>query len=251
MNETNHPARRLRHGDRPTEPLTFEDAAANKAAEEGKLPNGGMHDSIFVKVWGDAGGGDSGRRALANYAFELGRASRQVANKAEVEQVQIADVDHFVKSSIRDFADFREDVERLSTTAHRATLKHIRKAIYDTIDARVRNSVIAALASRATPPATTGASTVLTDERRDELARAVNLDGSMLVGKRCDYWRAYARAIEREVAAQAGQVAVPDFRNVTEVKRTSDQSLTITFASCASCSKFERAAAPSPAKESK
>jgi hypothetical protein len=90
------------------------------------------------------------------------RASRQVANKAEVEPVQTADVAHFVKSSIRDFADFREDVERLSTTAHRATLKRIRKDIYDTIDARVRNSVIAALASRATPPATTGASTVLT-----------------------------------------------------------------------------------------
>ena len=38
MNETNHPARRLRHGERPTEPLVFEDAAANKAAEEGELP---------------------------------------------------------------------------------------------------------------------------------------------------------------------------------------------------------------------
>ena len=37
MNETNHPARRLRHGDRPTEPLVFEDDAANKAAEEGGL----------------------------------------------------------------------------------------------------------------------------------------------------------------------------------------------------------------------
>jgi hypothetical protein len=153
MNETNHPARRLRHGDRPTEPLTFEDAAANKAAEEGGLPryNIGSNGWPFNDpegVW------------VAYEDIAADRASRQVANKAEIEQVQTSDVAHFVKSSIRDFADFREDLERLSTTAHRATLKRIRKDIYDTIDARVRNSVIAALASRATPPATTGASTV-------------------------------------------------------------------------------------------
>lgn len=35
--------------------------------------NGGMHASIFVKIWGDAGGGDAGRIALAEYAFDLGR----------------------------------------------------------------------------------------------------------------------------------------------------------------------------------
>jgi hypothetical protein len=34
--------------------------------------NGGMHDSIFVRVWGDAGGGDDGRRALAQYAYNIG-----------------------------------------------------------------------------------------------------------------------------------------------------------------------------------
>jgi hypothetical protein len=93
-----------------------------------------------------------------------------------------------------------------------------------------------------------GASTVLTDERIKDIWR----DTACIVGEGTrEHPAAFARAIEREVAAQAGQVAVPDFRNVTEVKRISDQSLTITFASCASCSKFERAAAPSPAKESK
>jgi len=48
------------------------------ASESGEL-NNGMHDSIFVKVWGDAGGGDAGRRALAQYAFDLGRATQPVA----------------------------------------------------------------------------------------------------------------------------------------------------------------------------
>ncbi|HEY0010240.1 MAG TPA: hypothetical protein VGB55_16065, partial [Tepidisphaeraceae bacterium] len=37
--------------------------------------NGGMHASIFVKVWGDAGGGDKGRTALAQYAYDLGKKS--------------------------------------------------------------------------------------------------------------------------------------------------------------------------------
>jgi hypothetical protein len=45
-------------------------AATEQATEE---LNGGMHASIFVKVWGDAGGGDAGRIALANYAYALGK----------------------------------------------------------------------------------------------------------------------------------------------------------------------------------
>lgn len=44
-----------------------------------EAPNGGMHDSIFVKVWGDAGGGDAGRRALAQYAFDLARRAAPVS----------------------------------------------------------------------------------------------------------------------------------------------------------------------------
>lgn len=38
----------------------------------GENLNGGMHASIFIKVWGDAGGGDAGRCALAEYAYDLG-----------------------------------------------------------------------------------------------------------------------------------------------------------------------------------
>lgn len=55
-------------------------ALARRAQPEGEAPqadpeqpNGGMHDSIFVKVWGDAGGGDAGRRKLAEYAYALGK----------------------------------------------------------------------------------------------------------------------------------------------------------------------------------
>jgi hypothetical protein len=39
--------------------------------------NGGMHDSIFINVWGKPGGGDAGRRALALYAYDLGQKSKQ------------------------------------------------------------------------------------------------------------------------------------------------------------------------------
>lgn len=56
----------------------------------------------------------------------------------------VADVTYFQLTSIRDHADFREDVERLSTERNRKQLKIIRKAIYDTIDARVRNAIRAA-----------------------------------------------------------------------------------------------------------
>jgi hypothetical protein len=45
-----------------------------------------------------------------------------------------------VSGSIRDYSDFREDLERLSEPGlAKAQAKVIRKAIYDTIDARVRN----------------------------------------------------------------------------------------------------------------
>jgi hypothetical protein len=48
--------------------------------------------------------------------------------------------------SIRDHADFREDLERLSTLGRASKqAKIIRKSIYDTIDARVHNAVAAAL----------------------------------------------------------------------------------------------------------
>jgi hypothetical protein len=62
----------------------------------------------------------------------------------------IADLAEFTERSIREHADFRDDIERLSTADSR-TRKALRKEIYDTIDARVRNAVKAALASQAAP----------------------------------------------------------------------------------------------------
>jgi len=37
----------------------------------------GMHGSHFAKVWGAAGGGDAGRAALAEYAFNIGKRAAQ------------------------------------------------------------------------------------------------------------------------------------------------------------------------------
>ena len=94
MNETNHPARRLRHGDRPTEPLVFEEAAANKAAEEGGLPadkNDWLHTANELDK-GSAGGYIRKRAAeIIRQAIAADRASRQVANKAEVASVSTLD----------------------------------------------------------------------------------------------------------------------------------------------------------------
>lgn len=58
---------------------------------------------------------------------------------------RIAGLAEFTDRSIREHADFRDDIGRLSTADSR-TRKALRKEIYDTIDARVRNAVKAALA---------------------------------------------------------------------------------------------------------
>lgn len=68
----------------------------------------------------------------------------------------VAGLDEFTDRSIRDHADFREDVEILSTESNRKRLKIIRKDIYDTIDARVRHAVTAALAAAQPTPSKEG-----------------------------------------------------------------------------------------------
>lgn len=80
------------------------------------------------------------------------------ANEREAERAMasddgepVADLEHFINGSIRDFPDFREDVERLSAPGlGKKQAKVIRKEIYDTIDQRVRNAV---KATRAAHPA--------------------------------------------------------------------------------------------------
>lgn len=65
---------------------------------------------------------------------------------------EIADLSHLTNTSIRDYPDFTEDIERLSAPGlAKKQAKIIRKAIYDAIDARVRNSIIAAQMALASP----------------------------------------------------------------------------------------------------
>lgn len=250
-------------------------AAANKAAEEGGLPDEGFLYGHFrkngkhfdmLKGRPNVHTLSSGWVPLYTTKEAADRASRQVANKAEVEPEPFGYVKFRAAQNISPEGDV--DANEWYEFCEQEEMG---------------DDKLPAFPLYATPPATTGganatptgASTVLTDERKRALFeewatkqggydlspykwRLKSIGGVPYTG----YVRPYKQdrtvhafegfvAALGEVAAQAGQVAVPDFRNVTEVKRISDQSLTITFASCASCSKFERAAAPSPAKESK
>jgi hypothetical protein len=81
--------------------------AAQASSREGSDLNGGMHASIFVKVWGDAGGGDAGRIALANYAYDLGKRAAQVPHAgADTERLKAL---HAAVSALYfdDSSDFR------------------------------------------------------------------------------------------------------------------------------------------------
>ena len=112
--------------------------------------------------------GDFGRNALAgDFAWQLATALRKLAAPAPVQQADLcpcgfgsSDCKHYNEQgdcpqerapvqqaapsgpidSIRDYADFREDLERLSEQGLSKKLARvIRREIYDTIDARVRN----------------------------------------------------------------------------------------------------------------
>lgn len=226
MNETNHPARRLRHGERPTEPLVFDDAAANKAAEEGdKLPPLGIkndRDMLLylmqafdneMSVCGRCGHEEStstcdsagflreylasvgecaknservSRRAevgalmpcgamIANVyeAYDAGlRASRQVANKAEVEPVAevieecvsgtgiMARAVKFIGSAARP-GDKLYVAPPATTGASTAVVREILSSIVEDGFMSETNSYRA----RRALDEPVGASTVLTDER--------------------------------------------------------------------------------------
>ena len=276
----------------------FTQAAANKAAEEGGLPDTidtrefrellakAMDAAELATRTGDPHRDyKPARDALVGHIntrlAAADRASRQVANKAEVEPVaymsadkkmlvfvDAMDVLKFNRSGMTPLFATPPATTGASTAARPtddelwdATLRDrdayhewadkLAEAIAKHFDVDIgehsnQNLPWAEALEAIENAESVGASTVLTDERencpncyadREDSIGCADCDGT--------------GTIAREVAAQAGQVAVPDFRNVTAVKRISDQSLTITFASCASCSKFERAAAPSPAKESK
>lgn len=287
MNDTNHPARRLRHGQRPTEKLVFEDDAANKAAEEGEL----LRDKALAAAeeWANAeyfhandlGDGGQGAVDRVNKAeidcraaineLAADRASRQVANKAVQEtraaykdrptydeNVSIGSRDFFEmlieygkepslskRMEIADFVDSHIDklvankaeVEPVAYLVWR-TVQRFDGDIEDWIEVGKKEDICddgsPAFPVYATPPATTGASTALTDERKramfEEWAtkqggydlspynwRVKSVGGVPYTG----YVRPYKQdrtvhafegfiAALGEVAAQAGQVAVPD-----------------------------------------
>lgn len=85
--------------------------------------------------------GTLGYRSLSHQPLFLAPVGGALVKNSE----PIADLSHLMSTSIRDYPDFTEDVLRLFEPGlARKQAKIIRKAIYDVIDARVRNSIIAA-----------------------------------------------------------------------------------------------------------
>lgn len=164
---------------------------ANKAAEEGGLPD--LRDWIIRNMPVGMVVGDPAWWADRIVA-QADRASRQVANKAEVDLSSLKrfDVNYDqggVFFSASEFGEYYKvsDVEALL----------------------------------ATPPATTGASTVLTDERIEWILRDLGVKAADRGEPMTSI--AFARAIEREVAAQAGQVAVPGWTWAPDLKVADDE----------------------------
>ena len=179
-------------------------AAANKAAEEGGLPvlphttyNGYSDGSepLWTKEQ---------MHGYARQAIAADRASREVANKAEVEPAAWL-------------------IEPTSV-AHKGMKREVQ---FDR--PMVLKSDFTVTPLYATPPATTGASTVLTDERTAALIEARDAVSEMRNHLEAfgQYGVETARAaldgavdtideLIGDVAAQAGQVALPGWINVDE-----------------------------------
>lgn len=165
-------------------------AAANKAAEEGGLPAPDTHcydEDTQADVW-------SYSKGLVQKILAADRASRQVANKAEVDLSSLP-IAWYVKEVHPGWPEFNR-------------IDEFSGGLTDG-DKLVRLADVEALL--ATPPATTGASTVLTDERID----AVMVKYSTCVAPGVYSLNGFdcvedMRSFAREVAAQAGQVAVPE-----------------------------------------
>lgn len=92
-------------------------SASHNKKEQDHL-NGGMHASIFVKVWGDAGGGDIGRCALAEYAYDLGQKSKQ--SEIDALRAQLAESEAKLAEALVVRA---EDQKTLLKQIHSAVLK--------------------------------------------------------------------------------------------------------------------------------
>jgi hypothetical protein len=92
--------------------------SANHNKQEQDDLNGGMHDSIFIKVWGEPGGGDAGRRALALYAYDLGQKSKQA--ELDALRAQLSETEAKLAEAL---AVKAEDQKALLKQIHSAVLK--------------------------------------------------------------------------------------------------------------------------------
>lgn len=198
-------------------------AAANKATEEGELPElphttyNGYSDGS-EPLWTK-----EQMHGYATQAIAADRASRQVANKAEVEPVAFMTSD----KKMLVFADAMRKLQfdpagmialyeypPATTGASTAPLMMLRDRIAEMREASytisqypetaqvVFDSVTDALDEIASEVESVGASTVLTDER----IAAIWHETACAEGEGTrEYPAVFARAIEREVEAQAGQ----------------------------------------------
>ena len=197
-----HPARRMRKGDRPTEPLEWDDEPGAPRRFTALLMKGtyGLIEAF----------GHTFPHALAHYervnVVEI--LPGQVANKAEVEpilQARSPEGDPWQEVSGEDFFKAHDNGYEVSVCVNAPGKNSIRLEV--------------------TPPATTGASTVLTDERTSIHCQefhelAMDYRGAPAFNGAPEAYRALVAYIDqqfaREVAAQAGQVAVPAWISVDE-----------------------------------
>lgn len=190
--DTVEPQRRMRHGDRPELPLYF-------GAEAGQPRR-------WAALITSAGHG-----VLQEYgsAFEHAQPGQEVLEVMEILPGAA------IKRPL-DENDFHGIWEKLGGS--NAVMKTFG---YHQFGFAVQDAVLRKSAPLATPPATTGASTVLTDERIDQIAETYDTLGPRRVGANMHIViREFAKEVAQEaVAAQAGQVAATEL----QVRRATDE----------------------------
>ena len=226
--------------------------AANKATEEGELPEG-MVIAPHYRGYARLGIGayvinhtaDKPAELIISMATDQEKAGRVVGdnrenpaghmlqpeamavrlcfenvaglNALEYQLAVLRDV-HFPETIKADRAsrqvDIKAEVETIDTPEFRELLAAFKNSSLGSDYNETVENLVAHINGRfATPLATTGASTVLTDERIIEVAESFDLL-SIRDGGRVD--RSALLDFAREVAAQAGQVAVPGWISVDE-----------------------------------
>jgi len=218
-------------------------AAANKAAEEGGLPalpqayftRGGSYGIMLIDSY-DA----NQLKSYARQAIAADRASRQVANKAAQEtRAAYKDrptYDDNVSIGSRDFFEILIEYGKEPSLSKRMEIadfvdSHIDKLVANKVEVDLSSLNVQTGADielvycnrdeefvrlddvkelLAAPPATTGASTALTDERISAMAAEIEEKDDLIARLRRQVDAAVERGVDVFGAAQAGQVAVPE-----------------------------------------